>query len=324
MDTMLRHTHLISKFNSWGSLEQGISKLPDPKLRGDVFEEFCLAYLKLTPEYQIKSVWIQGNFPSHIIEKLKLSGQKDQGIDLVAETNNGSLWAVQAKFRSDRKNSVSYKELSTFLAVSDRADYRLIISNTEQLPSIIGKRSRCGEALIDHLNVLDEKYFNRLHQFLEVGKPVELKALSPKPHQKDAISASTQHFQANDRGQLIMACGSGKTLTAVWIAEHLCSQKILVMVPSLALMRQTVSVWAENFKSASLNYMCICSDASVAEEAKSDRPVGNLWEMDIPVTTNPQEAHKFIISNTQKPLIIFSTYQSSDVDLPPKNWTVYK
>ncbi len=310
---MLKYTHLLSQFRSWTSLEQEIANLAEPKVRGDVFEEFCLAYLKLTPEYQLKNVWIQGQFPTRVIEELKLSGQKDQGIDLVAETNSGKLWAIQAKFRSDRKGIVSYKELSTFLAVSDRADYRLIISNTEQLPSIIGKRSRCGEALIDRLSVLDESYFDRLHKFLELGKPVEATPLSPKPHQKDAIAASIEHYRTHDRGQLIMACGSGKTLTAVWIAEQLGSQKILVMVPSLALMRQTVSVWAENFKSQALNYLCICSDASVAEEAKSDRPVGNLWELDIPVTTDFQEAKQLILDNSNNRLIVFSTYQSSDV-----------
>jgi len=93
------------------------------------------------------------------------------------------------------------------------------------LPSIIGKRSRCGEALIDRLSILDEKYFDRLHKFLEVGTPVGVKALSPKPHQITAISTAVEHFSANNRGQLIMACGSGKTLTAVWIAEHFAGEK---------------------------------------------------------------------------------------------------
>lgn len=310
---MMKHACLLSKFNSWSALEQEIARLPDPKQRGDAFEEFCYFYLKLRPEYQIKDIWLQGQFPSRIIEALKLSGQKDQGIDLVAETNSGKLWAIQAKFRSDRKDTVSYKELSTFLAVSDRADYRLIISNTEQLPEIIGKRSRCGEALIDRLNILDTQYFNRLRQSIETEKPAEIKVLSPKQHQEIAISKAIEHFKTNDRGQLIMACGSGKTLTAVWIAEQLQSKKILVMVPSLALMRQTVSVWADNFKARALNYMCICSDTSVAEDAKSDRPVGHLWEMDIPVTTNSEEARQFLTENSEKPLIVFSTYQSSDV-----------
>jgi len=307
------HKELLSSFFCWDDLEKAIAQLPETKSRGDAFEEFCLTYLKIIPEYQIVKIWIQGQFPKHIIDFLKLSGQKDQGIDLVAETSVGKIWAIQAKFRSDRNEIVSYKELSTFLAISDRADFRLIISNTAQLPSIIGKRSRCGEVLIDRLSILNEQQFNHIHKFIDSTKPVELKVFTPKPHQEEAITLSVDHFQKNNRGQLVMACGSGKTLTALWIAERLKSKNILVILPSLSLMRQTLSVWAENLKIESFNYMCICSDSSVTEDAKSDRPLGNLWEMDIPVSTDTKEASKFMQDNKGKPIVIFSTYQSGDV-----------
>jgi len=39
---------------------------------------------------------------------------------------------------------------------------------------------------------------------------------------------SRMGFVNHDRGQLIMACGTGKTLTALWIAEKLASRRTLV------------------------------------------------------------------------------------------------
>ena len=309
----MKHSNLLQSSAEWSELEQRIAALPDAKARGDAFEEFCLAYLKLTPEYQIKNIWPRGNFPTNVIDTLKLHGQKDQGIDLIAETAEGQLWAIQAKFRTNRKDTVPYKELSTFLAVSDRADYRLIISNTETLPHIVEIRKKCGEALIDRLEILGKDFFDRLNQFIEQHKVVPPKPLTPKPHQEEAISKAVEHYKSNDRGQLIMACGTGKTLTSVWIAEQLKAQRILVMVPSLALMRQTISVWADNLKTIAFNFLCVCSDKSVAQDVENDFAVGSLWQMDLPVTTDSHQAKAVVSKHIDKPLIVFSTYQSSDV-----------
>jgi superfamily II DNA or RNA helicase/uncharacterized protein YjiS (DUF1127 family) len=303
----------IKDTRSWREIEDSIAGFTEAKKRGDVFEEFCAVYLRLIPEYKIKKVWIQGNLPGRIIKKLNLIGQKDQGIDLVAETDEGKIWAVQAKFRSDRKNQVPYRELSTFLAVSDKADYRLVISNTESLPPIVEKRSNFGEILVDRLDQLDKDFFERFRAYLEDKKVLPEKPFTPKEHQLKAIEVAVKHYDKNDRGQLIMACGTGKTLTSVWIAEKLQSKHILVLVPSLALMRQTVSVWARNYKTAPFNYLCVCSDESVIEDAKSDYAVGKLEELDIPVTTDAKQTRKSISAHSNMPFIVFSTYQSSDV-----------
>jgi predicted helicase len=40
-----------------------------------------------------------------------------------------------------------------------------------------------------------------------------------------------------------MPCGTGKTLVALWAAEQLGSKKVLVLVPSLALISQTLHAW---------------------------------------------------------------------------------
>ena len=297
----------------WNLLERKIASLSSEKDKGDAFEEFCRAYLNLLPEYQFMNIWLQGALPSHIVDRLHLSGQKDQGIDLVAETMDGKIWAVQAKFRSNSEESVSYKELSTFLAISDRADFRLIISNTQSLPSVIHRRKDCGEVLLDRLNALDADFFKSLEQYIQSSNAVQSQAFLPREHQKTAIRKAKEHYSSHDRGQLIMACGSGKTLTSVWIAEALNADHILIMVPSLALMRQTISVWAKNFRRNPFRYLCMCSDASVAFDESGDLSIGHLWEMDIPVTTDVQEVSRQLKAHHNVPLIVFSTYQSSDV-----------
>ncbi|HEY4984636.1 MAG TPA: hypothetical protein VIJ24_06190, partial [Verrucomicrobiae bacterium] len=59
------------------------------KQKGDLFEELVKAYLLLEPEYasKLKHVWLHREVPQAVLEKLKLPAT-DQGIDLVAETND--------------------------------------------------------------------------------------------------------------------------------------------------------------------------------------------------------------------------------------------
>ena len=47
------------------------------------------------------------------------------------------------------------------------------------------------------------------------------KPARPRKHQRQAITKVVKEFESADRGQLIMACGTGKTLTALFINEEL-------------------------------------------------------------------------------------------------------
>ena len=50
-----------------------------------------------------------------------------------------------------------------------------------------------------------------------------------------------------------MPCGTGKSLTAYWIAQALKAKNILVAVPSLALVRQSLTDWTREFLAMALN-----------------------------------------------------------------------
>jgi superfamily II DNA or RNA helicase len=103
-----------------------------------------------------------------------------------------------------------------------------------------------------------------------------------------------------------MACGTGKTLTALWIAEALEPSTTLVLVPSLSLLSQTLSEWAKNANSK-WDYLCVCSDETVNKS--DDAPISTTDDLPFDVTTKPADIAAFLERRGRK--IIFSTYQSS-------------
>jgi hypothetical protein len=92
-------------------------KRSNKKIRGDIFEEFCLLYLKNIKNYQ--NVWLLKDVPQLILEKLNMK-RRDMGIDLIAETDDYQYIAVQCKYKkhtSFKQNILSWKSLSTFYAL---------------------------------------------------------------------------------------------------------------------------------------------------------------------------------------------------------------
>lgn len=89
------------------------------KVRGDVFEEFCVLYLKHVRKFE--NVWRLENVPDEMLIKLSLK-RPDVGIDIIAESG-GKYYAVQCKYKkhvSMKKNVVTWKALSTFYALCMR------------------------------------------------------------------------------------------------------------------------------------------------------------------------------------------------------------
>ena len=64
------------------------------KIKGDIFEEFSVLYLKYIKNYN--NVWLLKNVPEYILIQLSMKRQ-DMGIDLIVE-HNGIFHAVQCKY----------------------------------------------------------------------------------------------------------------------------------------------------------------------------------------------------------------------------------
>ena len=73
-------------------------------------------------------------------------------------------------------------------------------------------------------------------------------------------------FDRSDRGQMIMACGTGKTLTALFVKEKLAADRTLVLAPSLSLLSQLLRDWTAN-ATAHFEHLPVCSDETVANDS---------------------------------------------------------
>ncbi|NOV26630.1 MULTISPECIES: DEAD/DEAH box helicase [Cupriavidus] len=130
-----------------------------------------------------------------------------------------------------------------------------------------------------------------------------------RPHQIEAIDDVLAGFETHDRGQLIMACGSGKTLTTRWIAEDLGADLSLVLVPSISLLDQFAAEWAAN-ASAPFTALCVCSDETVGLDRDADMSTEELRRQGLTVTSCSTVIRDFLVSGHGK-RVVYSTYQST-------------
>jgi predicted helicase len=202
-----------SQIKSWGALEKAIGELLTQQDRGEAFEEFSAALLELHKDYyQAIKVWRFQSVPDEILVRLGCSSRQDVGIDGVILHFDDTLTAYQSKFRLNRSDIPSQRELSTFYMVSDRADFRLIIANVDDLPRVARERKAHGQCLVDSLLNLPEDFFIALQEHvLHQQRPIQRK-LEPRPFQQKAIDEVTKGFLVHVRGQAILPCGCGKTL----------------------------------------------------------------------------------------------------------------
>ncbi len=147
---------------------------------------------------------------------------------------------------------------------------------------------------------IDDKVFCQVHEL--------------RPYQKEALDKVHEYFKANDRGKLIMACGTGKTFTALRIAEHETGSNgfVLFLVPSIALLRQVFLEWSQHSK-REMNFLWICSDKNVSRINQSDDEDNyDDSEMPLPATTDVNQIYENLKKYLTKPsmTVVFSTYHS--------------
>ena len=308
---------LLKTANSWADFRAGVQPMTK-KEKGDCFEELTKHFLLLDPTYatKLKKVWLLLSVPPDIHELLNLPGP-DEGIDLVAETKEGEFWAIQCKYREDETSTLTRTDLSTFtdlaFTICTNISLALVCTSADRFSH---KLKRYGDRLTfcagDVWRGLDEEFFTRLHQHWE-GKVTRPIRLTPRPHQLRAIGNAHKHFirKGNSRGKMIMPCGTGKSLAALWIAEKLGGRTILVAVPSLALIRQTLKVWTRESvaKGTEINWICVCSDESVAE-VESDDVVVLTQDLGVRVHTDSKEIAAWLQSRKNDHTVVFTTYHS--------------
>lgn len=303
---MKPHHLLQNKYSSWSELEALIEEIPSAQEKGDVFEQFVFAYLTINKDYyQIKHIYRASDTPLNLKEKLKLE-PTDYGVDGVFVLNDDTVAAYQAKFRSGR-GTATVRELATFWSEASRADYKYVIANATMLPRQAGKHSY--SILADKFDELDEIFFDLLFKFATANEVKEIVPATPDAHQIRLINNTVKGLEQADRGKLIAACGVGKTLTSLWIIEAMDTKSVLILVPSLALIKQTLESWSKN-KKEKFAYLCVCSDTSVVDAKELDFGEYEVSEIDFPVTTDKEVIKKFLSSDADRKYV-FSTYNSA-------------
>ena len=289
------------------------------RAQGTAFENLCLAFLEHDP---VQALHYEDPQPYADWARPRGISATDTGIDLVAKIRGDDGWcAVQCKFLAENR-PIARKEIDSFLADSARPEFtrRLIIDTTgrswsKNAEDVLRVQtvpvSRIG------LSELSESPI-RWENFVDDGEVVRTPPKDLRPHQREALAAaSTGLAGAGTRGKLIMACGTGKTFTSLRIAEDLVGvgQSVLYLVPSLALMSQTVREWAAD-ATVPIRTFAVCSDAQVGRRQRRNDDLIDMDVLDLafPATTDPARLAARISADAPHQMtVVFATYHSLPV-----------
>ena len=313
----------ISKCNSWKELNdqlEDLAKSEQTKFAGDIFELVTKHFLLTDSRYQsiLKNVWLLNEVPEATRVKLNLPDQ-DEGIDLIAKTKQGKFWAIQSKYRSDSSENLTLSGkggLATFNSLAftycKNISHGLVVTTVDSPPKKMKLINDIGFETSESFLSLDDNQFEgwKILKSSSLKKIIKPKKLYPRPHQIEGIDKAIKYFETNDRGKIIMPCGTGKSLLAFWIAKDMGAKTILISVPTLALIQQTLKTWTRELIINDLNadWLCVCSDNTVKED--QDSFVSFTYDLGIEVTTNKKDISKFLNNKTSNYKIIFTTYQS--------------
>ncbi len=289
---------------------------------GAAFEVLVKSVLLNAPVYRgrFQRVWLWG----------ELHQGHDTGIDLVAVDEFGKLYGIQAKCYAPRYR-VSKEDIDTFLArlgntipfegEARNFDHGMIFASTDNW-------TEHAEATLSNWKIPVQIVSKAQLDSWEVdwailagyasGAPVAEKSL--RDYQQEALANAATHYATHDRGQLIMACGTGKTFTALRILEQECQGKglALFLVPSIALLNQTLLAWSDDARFP-FHAVCVCSDANAHRRVSEEDAVVSASKnaLVLPPTTNAREIARRIryyrATYPDDPIVVFSTYQSIEM-----------
>lgn len=298
----------IKKFRDF---EERVSALFEinTKAQGDAFEIFVEAYLATQPLLQCQENWLVGDIPVEVREQLNLPNDS-KGVNGVYKSLLNDYIPYQVKFRYNRP-ALGFNEIAPFLGITRDATERLLITNCDNIA--IDFQNRIGIRSLRGVNFdqLTDEDFTVIENWLK-QKPKKRQPLTPDPYQVEALTNIANHLGVNDRGTVVMACGTGKTLVSLWAVEQIKAKTILVLVPSLTLLQQTLEEWSiHNSWGKDFSYLCVCSDSSV--NLKNDEIEIDPSDLPFRIDTDPDIVRRYLAQDNGKTKIVFSTYQSSQV-----------
>jgi len=301
-------TGIFDALTSFHDFEQRINGIAEEKDRGDVFEIFVEGFLATQPIMQCVTHWVVGDIPLTLRQQYNLPSDA-KGIDGVYESRLGTHVAYQVKYR--QKGYLTYTEVAPFLGITERFTERVIFTTASELAD--DALNRGGMRLVrgDDFRALELDDLARIEAWLK-AKPLPRSPYTPKPYQTDALTDIKTALNTHDRATVVMACGTGKTLVSLWASQDAQPKTVLVLVPSLTLLQQTLGEWSKHHTFApGFRYLCVCSDQTVG--LRNDELEVRPSDVEFRIDTNPEEVTRFLAHPTDDVKVIFSTYQSSPV-----------
>ncbi|MBO5754347.1 MAG: DEAD/DEAH box helicase family protein [Proteobacteria bacterium] len=298
------------------------------KQAGTKFEILVLRWFMATPLYMVKRGWLWADFAKAVGKDAN-----DLGIDLVLEMHDGEFWAVQCKFYC-KSSRIDEDKIAHFLGHQgmkftidrkSRTFTRFVWVDTDAVWGRNAEKYVHGRDKFTRLSMSVLANSNVNWDAIVKGNKANAEPKKPRDYQKEIIHKAEAHFKNNERGKVIMACGTGKTLTSQRIAEAVagtCGTLILYCVPSIALLGQTYQSWAENAQHAPedtqvapLFAIGVCSDNRALE--KTDHTGEATIDSPLPATTSVTAVCERILAARQMQKegmsVIFTTYQSLQV-----------
>lgn len=285
------------------------NKIKSNKTNGNLFECFSKYYFMTYPTYYsvIDKVYLYNEIPIDVLEKLNLP-TKDKGIDILLKYKSGEIIPVQCKFRSNRDITVSWKDLSTFVGMSfgmnNKINRAIYVTNTYNINKDILKSNKI--IVIDGYFLDEYVTGSKFKNIVNISENSKIKFLKRVPYdfQSNIIELTNKHYDENNKGNIELICGSGKTLLSFWIAKEY--KNIVVFVPSLILLSQFFEEWMLEFLSNKINknYLLIGSRMDTEIKDNYKEYINNIF-----ITTDKEEIKSKLINN----IFVICTYQSAFV-----------
>ena len=282
--------------------------------KGVVFERWLVETLPQIPSTEIVRAWRWQDSPTALRRKAfgqSLAELPDTGVDILAERSDSGLIAIQAKcLRPDKS-----------LVLDDLKQFWLKVKGNRKLAANwVVTTGEWGKTVLAHAHDANGALINAQTEWGDIvvadlgrTKPLELDA-----NQRIAWKACVDGFRTEDRGKLVMACGTGKTLVSLRVAEKVVPEDGIVIyaTPSIALTGQSRRSWLQNAKRP-MRTMVVCSDEDEGRGGRTSDFTGFVSEIEAPVSTDPStiadkvdELQRNLNDVENGMVAIFATYQS--------------
>jgi predicted helicase len=272
----------------------------DESEKGRWFEQLFMRVALQLPEFEIEEIWRWPDWPER--EELTGLDGRDIGIDLVARRTSGEWVAIQCKCYQDR-HILGKGEIDKFLGGSQQPIFSLrwVVATCRWGPNA----DRAIQNAHPQIRQIDfHEYLNLQVEELDAQRPVQ----EPWPLQVEAIEDAVTGLANHDRGRLIMACGTGKTFTALRIAEQIVEdgQRILFAAPTIALVSQARREWLRQ-TTRKLECIVVCSDRTAG--GRNENEDIRTSELECPVSTDPAKIAESL-DGEGPTRVVFCTYHS--------------